>query len=366
MNEVLKQSVGIDISMESFSVAFCAIDIHQKVSVKASKKFKNTPLGFKLFMEWVSKHNQTGLRTTFTMEATGVYYEQLAWFLHLEHLEVVVLLPNKARKYMQAIGIKTKNDKIDAIGLGRMGAEQALDKWEPISESAFQLRSLTRENEELQEVRTRIKNQLHAIKHARFNNARMVKRLKARLKQLEQHVKQVKKDIEVLINSDQKLKAKVDKIIPIKGLGLLTIATVIAETNGFALIRNQRQLVSYAGYDVVENQSGTHFGKTKMSKKGNSHLRRALHMPAFSAVNHHSPAFSNLYHRLRGNGKFKMQAYVAVQKKLLTLIYTLWKNDSVYDPDYHLKAQMDWEETTKRKQPIKVVGGSANQPTYAR
>lgn len=360
MSEILKQSVGIDISMESFAVAFCVIDLQQKVNVKASKKFKNTPLGYKLFLEWVSKHKQTGIPITFTMEATGVYYEQLAWFLHLEQLELAVLLPNKAKSYMRGVGIKTKNDKIDAMGLGRMGAEQALDKWEPISESAYQLRSLTRENEELQQVRTRIKNQLHAIKHAQFNNARMVKRLKARLKQLEHHIKQVKNDIEELIKADQKLKAKVDKIIPIKGLGLLTIATIIAETNGFALIRNQQQLVSYAGYDVVENQSGSHLGKTKMSKKGNSHIRRALHMPAFSAVSHHSPAFSNLFHRLRGNGKLKMQAYVAVQKKLLTLIYTLWKNDSVYDPDFHLKAQMDFEEASERKRPIKVVGGLAN------
>ena len=352
MNQFLKQSVGIDISMKSFAVAFCVIAFNQKVSVRTSKKFSNTPLGFKLFLKWISKHKLSGVPITFTMEATGVYYEQLAWFLHLERLEVSVLLPNKARKYMQGVGIKTKNDKIDAMGLGRMGAEQALDKWEPISESAYQLRSLTRENEELQEVRTRIKNQLHALKYARFNNARMVKRLKTRLKQLEQHIKQVKKDIVVLIKSDQKLKAKVDRIIPIKGLGMLTIATVIAETNGFALIRNQQQLVSYAGYDVVENQSGAHQGKTKMSKKGNRHIRRALHMPAFTAVRHHSPALSNLYHRLIGNGKLKMQAYVAVQKKLLILIYALWKNDTFHDPDFHLKAQISLKQRTEKQRSI--------------
>lgn len=64
----------------------------------------------------------------------------------------------------------------------------------------------------------------------------------------------------------------------------MSVVTVIAETNGFALIKNQRQLVSYAGYDVVENQSGKRAGKTKISKKGNSHIRRILHMPALNAV----------------------------------------------------------------------------------
>ncbi|MEO0332589.1 MAG: transposase [Bacteroidota bacterium] len=55
---------------------------------------------------------------------------------------------------------------------------------------------------------------------------------------------------------DEQLKAKYEKISPIKGIGLLSFAVIIAETNGFALFNNQCQLVSYAGYDVVENQSG--------------------------------------------------------------------------------------------------------------
>jgi len=38
--------------------------------------------------------------------------------------------------------------------------------------------------------------------------------------------------------------------------------------------KNQRQLVSFAGYDVIENSSGKHRGKTKISKKGNAHIRR--------------------------------------------------------------------------------------------
>jgi transposase len=52
---------------------------------------------------------------------------------------------------------------------------------------------------------------------------------------------------------------------------------------------NQRHLVSYAGYDVVENQSGNRSGKTRISKKGNSRLRRFLHMPSFNAVRFNEP-----------------------------------------------------------------------------
>ena len=96
-------------------------------------------------------------------------------------------------------------------------------------------------------------------------------------------------------------------------------------------------MASYAGYDVVENQSGKHVGKTKISKKGNSRIRRILHMPAFNVVRFKEPTFVNLYERVFNNSKMKMKAYVAVQKKILLIIYTLWKNDQEYQRDYTQK-----------------------------
>lgn len=65
-----------------------------------------------------------------------------------------------------------------------------------------------------------------------------------------------------------------------KGLGVITLATVLAETNGFELFNNYKQFVSYTGYDVVEAQSGTQVGKAKISKRGNSRTRHAIHLPS--------------------------------------------------------------------------------------
>lgn len=65
----------------------------------------------------------------------------------------------------------------------------------------------------------------------------------------------------------------------IPGVGRLTAAVVIAETNGFELIRNKKQLSSYAGFDIKEKQSGTSVkGKPKISKKGNKYIRKAMHL----------------------------------------------------------------------------------------
>ena len=62
-----------------------------------------------------------------------------------------------------------------------------------------------------------------------------------------------------------------------KGVGLMTVDTIVSETLGFEHVKNVKQLVSYAGYDVVERESGTSVkGKTRISKKGNRYIRKSL------------------------------------------------------------------------------------------
>ena len=132
---------------------------------------------------------------------------------------------------------------------------------------------------------------------------------------------------------DEVLKSKIQNVCTIIGVGFITAVTIVGETNGFLLFKSISQLVSYAGYDVVQNQSGQHTGKTKISKKGNSHIRRALYFPALSAVSN-CKMFHDFYLRIYENSSIKMKGYVAVQRKLLVLIYTLFKNDTVFDPNY--------------------------------
>ncbi len=98
----------------------------------------------------------------------------------------------------------------------------------------------------------------------------------------------------------------------------------MAETDGFRKCTSIRKLVSYAGLDVAENQSGDKSGVARISKKGNAHIRAALYMPALCACRQ----------RLNKRQKSKKQGVIAVMRKLLVLIYTLWKNSQEYDPDH--------------------------------
>lgn len=337
MEQLIKYSIGVDGAKDKFDVCLMSVDTSLNSKVKASKKFSNTPAGFKEFLLWIRKHCKEAVLVQVLMEATGVYHEKLAIWLTDQELEVFVVLPNKARKYMQALGLKTKNDTVDAKGLALMCIQHKFEAWKPIGKYNYELRSLTRHYQSTQELKTVYMNQLHALEHSGYPSKTVSMQLKKSITLFEKQVKAIKKAIAGHIESNEEVKRKTGYLCMIKGVDMLTAAVIIAETNGFELFGSQSQLVSYAGYDVVENQSGNHIGKTRISKKGNSRIRRALHMPALSAVRYKEPSFHRLYERVYEKTKIKMKGYVAVQKKILIVLYSLWKNDVPYSRAYEEK-----------------------------
>jgi transposase len=360
----------MDIAQQDFKACLSVINTEQQVKVKASRSFENNKSGFTALLAWVNKHTKEALPVSFVMEATGVYYEQLAWFLHQQDCACSVLLPNHAKSYLASVGLKSKNDKIDAQGLSRLGTERALPLWQPLSAALYVLRSLTRLHESLTQQRTALNNQLHATQYSMYDLKEVQQGLKATLKAIDKQLCLTEQQIKHIILDDEYLADKYHKISRIKGVGLLSFAVIVAETNGFALFHNQAQLVSYAGYDVVENQSGKRVGKTRISKRGNAHIRRVLYMPALCVVTHQEPALKALYDRVYQRTGIKMKGYVAVQKKLLCLIYALWKKDQAYDPAYCTNSETILPSNEEPEALLSVaaiaVGSEKNQKAVTR
>lgn len=335
----LKYSVGLDVSSKKIDACISVIDQRQRVIVKSSKKILNTKKGFEDLVTWILKHQKDSIPLVICMEATGIYHENCAYFLYEKGFTVSIILPNKAKKYLECLGLKSKNDSIDAKGLSQMGAEQCLEAWEPMGVFFYELRLLTRQRQNLTELKTIIKNQLDALSHAMHQLASVTAQLKENISLFESQIKELDKAILEHIASDKEVLEKVKNICTIKGLGILTTAVILAETNGFTLFNNYKQVVSYAGFDVVEAQSGTRVGKTKISKRGNSRIRRALYMPSLVVIQCEVQQFKDLYDRTYKKHGVKMKSYVAVQKKLLTMIYYLWNKNEAYDPNYKAKFQ---------------------------
>jgi len=158
---------------------------------------------------------------------------------------------------------------------------------------------------------------------------------------LEKQEKEIMKEVAARIAQDSELQKMIVIICSLPGIGLLTAAVVLAETNGFDLIRNRRQLASYAGFDVIEKQSGTSVkGKPRISKKGNRYLRKAMHCPALTAIRH-DERFKAIFARIVLKHGIKMKAAVAVQRKLLEMTFILYKTGKRFDKDYLMKTKAE-------------------------
>lgn len=334
--QTLRQNIGIDVSKDEFEANLVVLTDQFETRSMGRKIFKNTPNGIDSFIEWANKKADPSVELQFTMEATGVYYENLAFTLYEKGRIIHVVLPNLSKKYGESLGLKSKTDKLDAKSLGKMGVERKLTKWQPASKNLKQLKVLTRERAKRQKEKTRTKNQLHALKNSYNPPQSSITRYKELIDFLENQVKAIEKEILHLIKEDEILNAKIQRITSTPGLGITTVASVVAETNGFAAISSIKQLQSFAGYDVQLRESGKWKGKTKISKKGNSYIRQALYFPAYSIIKH-SPYHKAFYNRLYNNKEKSLIAATAVQRKLLGLIYTLWKNDTYFDPEYAQK-----------------------------
>ncbi len=333
---ILKQIIGIDISMNTFNARFGTTNTKQHIVLSPDQVFDNTPLGFKQLLQWIlSLGLSADIPLIFVMEATGIYYQQLAYFLVENNYSVAVVLPNKIKHYCRSLSSKSKTDPLDAAAITRFGLERELGLWTPPTDTLKALHSLTREYHALKETITEIKNQCHALRSSFQPLKSTLKRKKHLIATLEKQVLQVEKELHTLIDADAVLAERVPNICTVKGIGFMTVVSVLAETQCFKLVTKQKQLASYAGYDIVFNDSGLKKGRTSISKKGNRYLRNAVFMPALAACRF-NPVMKEFYQRLIAKGKNKKLALIAVARKLLLLIYTLWKNNSTFDPNYNL------------------------------
>ncbi len=336
VKDILKHVLGIDVAQKELVVTLGRLAQNLSIDLYAYKVFKNNRKGFVSLIKWLKKQVDDVSEVIFVMEATGVYHQKFAYYLNSQSYKVSIVLPNKISNYMRTLDTKTITDKTASQAICQFGLERNLDYWEPPKEVYKELKQLVREREQIVQERSIVKNQLHAEKSEAYPGKRSIKRFEARIKFLNEQEKQIKDDIKEILNKEEniELKEEINRLSTIPGVGCLTAVIVLAETNGFELIRNKRQLTSYAGLDVKEKQSGTSVRKKpRISKKGNKYLRKAMHFPALTAIKY-SERYKEYYKRLVSKSGIKMKGVVAVQRKLLELIYVMYKNKTVYQENY--------------------------------
>ena len=331
--EYFRQCVGIDISKSRFTACLYMYDRASDAGCcTKSVDFANTKSGFNQLVKWSRKEALKDYPLTYLMEPTGVYYERLAYHLKRIGQTVYVVLPNKARSFCEAEGIKTKTDAMDARCLALMGCvSRKLKPWSPPAATYRELRQMTRFHADLCELRTSVSNRMEALDHTEGSAGSVRRNCQKLLHEIDLLIERNSRDIMKKVAQDKELEEKVKRIATIKGIKEATIVCVIAETEGFHYIENRKQLASYAGLDVRCSQSGNEDPRHRISKKGNAHIRAALYMPAVVATQHNrqiKAAYDRICQKHPGCKKIGI---VAAMRRLLLLIYALWKNGEEYD-----------------------------------
>ena len=327
-----RQCVGVDVSKETLSASMCMQSWGDAAQFTLTLDFPNTKNGFNRLVKWSRSEALKDYPIHFLMEPTGTYYEDLAYHLSKLKFIVYVVPPARVKAFCKEEGIKTKTDHIDAAAMALMGCNKPhMKAWTPPLPLYRELRQLTRNGVDFKKMRTMVSNQREALTHSYEPSPQALKEIDALIRSLDRRITSNLEMIRKLVDSSDEIRDKVRLVETITGIGFITAATIIAETDGFCLMTSRKQVASYAGLDVVARDSGSKTPRRHISKQGNVHIRRALFMSAMSAALH-NPQMKDLYGRICRKSNL-MVARTAVMRKLLELAYTLCKNRTEYDPE---------------------------------
>lgn len=329
-----RQCVGIDVSKDSLTACLQMYDIASDSGCHSvTVEFINDRPGFNQLVRWSRKECLKGYPVAFLMETTGVYHEALACHLHRIGMTVYVVLPNKARDFAEYEGIKTKTDSMDARCLALLGcACRSLRPWEPPKPLYRELRNMTRFASDIKKVRTALTNHVEALEHGMAPCRDIIGYYNRLVSNIYGMLERNCRNIRSKVESDPELAAAVKRLESIKGIGYFSIVSIIAETQGFHMISNRKQLASYAGLDVSARQSGKIDTGHHISKRGNARIREALYFPAISACRFNRQ-IHGAYERICARTATKKVGITAGMRKMLLLMYALWKNKEEYDPE---------------------------------
>lgn len=319
--ETKKLCCGIDVSFSTLDICY-----QNNLGETFHLQVGNNNKGFEKILEHTGNHYH------FVMEATGVYYIRLAFFLYHHDCALSVVNALSIKRFIQMHLERNKSDKKDAQWICRYATEQRPPLWEMPDSAYFQSKQLYNTIREYSEQIKRFNNQLHSLRLLPVQSQDTIKSLERLKGQLQKEMKNLEEKLEALLQRWQPEQLK--NVSSIKGLGKRASAMLIIFTQGFKNTRNHRQLISFAGLSPTEYNSGTSIkGKNSICKRGGKQLRDVLYMCAMNAIKTNI-ACKALYERLRAKGKTGKQGLIAVCNKLLKQAFAVVKNNTLYQPNY--------------------------------
>jgi transposase len=329
----IKTWCGVDVSAKSLSVC------RWRDGREESTEFTNDAAGHRALIKWLGRNARV------CVEATGVYHLQLALTLRAVGVELMVVNPRVAKDYAKALSNRSKTDKVDARTLLDYVRRMEFLAWEAPTQATLEMRELGRRLTELTHAVVDEKNRLHAKRAGGISKA-VVADVQQHVTQLEKRIMQIEQAAYEVICDDADLREQYDVLLPARGIARRSAILLLTELAVLDPTMTERQLVAYAGLDPRVYESGTSVQKqVRISKVGNARLRATLYMTALSAIRHDRGA-RLFFARLVARGKKRMQAVVAVMRKLLHGIWIALQRRVAFDGSILFAASLAQAESS--------------------
>ncbi|QQZ44350.1 transposase [Pseudomonas sp. SK3(2021)] len=257
------------------------------------------------------------------IEATSTYHVLLADLAYQCGHRIYVIDGYRLSNYRKGIGGRAKTDQSDARLLARYLAHEQnqLHPWNPACKAYRRLQLLLRRRATL--VRSATALRLSFAQDRQM--ARELKPVLERIKRLERRLnEQVHKALQEAGLAEQAKRCQA-----IEGIGPLTAAALnLAFLRGS--FRNSDAFIAFLGLDVRVKESGRHSGRRKLSKQGDSEIRRLLHNAAMAASR--TTAWQQRYQQYLQRGLKRTEALVILARKLARIAFALMKTQQPYRP----------------------------------
>jgi transposase len=314
--------VGIDVGARSARVQW-RVDGRSAGALDAVQ----TPAGHAQLIERL----QALKPTCVVLEATGIYYLDLAVALSQAKLPVAVINPKSFHHFAKLKLQGTKTDPVDAALLAEYAERMTPRLWTCPPLKRLQFRGIGRQINRLVRARTQARNRLHAMQSTQTTSALLIDDEIAGIESIDARIGKLTAAARQLLQELPDLAQLCQLIDDAKGFGQASAISILAELCVLPTELKANQVARYAGLDVRLCQSGTSVHKAgRMAGGGNAYLRSALFMPAMSARTH-EPRAKAFFERLVAHGKKKMQALCALMRKYLTGIWACLKSGKPFD-----------------------------------
>jgi len=331
----IKTWAGVDVSAKTLA----AKRRRENEEKDEAKAFSNDAAGNRELLKWIGK----GARVC--MEATGVYHLQLALMLVAAGVEVMVINPRVAKDFGGALSNRSKTDRVDAGTLLEYVWRMKFVAWKAPRAAILELRELGRRLSELVHAGAEEKNRFHAKNVAAISRT-VIRDVEMHVAQIEKRVNQIEKAAAVVIRGDAGLSEQFAILTKIPGIARRSAILLLTELAVLDPTMTVKQIVGHAGLDPREYESGSSVQKPpRISKLGNARLRAVLYMPALTAIRHDRGA-RLFFAQLVARGKKKMQAIVAVMRKLLHGIWIVLQRRTSFDSSILFAASLAKAESS--------------------